>query len=183
MGDITLLIERARNGDGDALGALFAQLYPELRRIAHTRLRRGLADPEFGTTALVHECFVKLCDTRRLAASDRQHFMAYVATTMRSIVVDIARHRASARQGGDAVHVTLDDDQGSVDVAGEDEILRVHEALQELAELEPRLVQLVEMRYFSGLGDAEIAAALDVTDRTVRRDWHKARVLLAAALG
>lgn len=182
MGDITLLIERARNGDGKALGALFEKLYPELRRIAHSRLRRGFPDPEFGTTALVHECFLKLCDTQRLSASDRQHFMAYVATTMRSIVVDIARNRASARHGGQALHVTLEDDQGGGDTAGEDEILRVHEALQELAELEPRLVQLVELRYFSGLGDTEIAAALDVTDRTVRRDWRKARVLLAAAL-
>lgn len=182
MGDITLLIERARGGDGSALGSLFELLYPELRRIAHTRLRRGFPDPELGTTALVHECYLKLCDTRRLSAGDRTHFMGYVATAMRSIVVDIARHRASARRGGGALHVTLDDEHEGGDTAGEDEILRVHEALQELAELEPRLVQLVEMRYFSGLGDAEIAAALDVTDRTVRRDWHKARVLLAAAL-
>jgi RNA polymerase sigma factor (TIGR02999 family) len=177
-----LLIERARGGDGSALSSLFELLYPELRRIAHTRLRRGFPDPELGTTALVHECYLKLCDTQRLSASDRTHFMAYVATAMRSIVVDIARNRASARRGGDALHVTLDDDQAQADTAGEDEILRVHEALQELAALEPRLVQLVEMRYFSGLGDAEIAAALDVTDRTVRRDWQKARVLLAAAL-
>ena len=182
MGDITLLIERARAGDGDALGALFEQLYPELRRIAHSRLRRSFSDPDLGTTALVHECFLKLCNSQRLAPSDRLHFMAYAATTMRSIVVDIARNRASARRGGAAAHVTLDDDQGSSDAAGEDEILRVHEALQELAELEPRLVRLVEMRYFSGLDDAEIAAALDVTDRTVRRDWRKARALLAAAL-
>jgi len=182
LGDITVLIERAREGDGSALSSLFERLYPELRRIAHTRLRRGFPDPELGTTALVHECYLKLCDTQRLSASNQAHFMGYVATAMRSIVVDIARNRASARRGGDVLHVTLDDDQAQADAAGEDEILRVHEALQDLAELEPRLVRLVEMRYFSGLGDAEIAAALDVTDRTVRRDWQKARVLLAAAL-
>jgi RNA polymerase sigma factor (TIGR02999 family) len=100
---------------------------------------------------------------------------------MRSIVVDIARAKATARRGGDAVHVTLDDELHGA-LAGEDEILRVHEALKEIDRLDRRLVQLVEMRYFVGLSDAEIAAALDITDRTVRREWQKARMLLAEAL-
>ena len=85
------------------------------------------------------------------------------------------------RRGGGAVHVTLDDDQGG-DAAAENEILNVHEALQQMAQLDPRLVRLVEMRYFAGMSDLEIAAALAVTDRTVRRDWQKARLLLAEAL-
>jgi RNA polymerase sigma factor (TIGR02999 family) len=181
MGDITQLIARAREGDRNALDSLFAAVYPDLRRIAHMRLRRGFPDPDLGTTALVNECYLKLCDASRLEASDRAHFFAYSASAMRSIVVDIARARASERRGGGAVHVTLDDDLGG-DAAAESEILNVHEALQQMAQLDPRLVRLVEMRYFAGMSDLEIAAALDVTDRTVRRDWQKARLLLAEAL-
>ena len=182
MGDITRLIARAREGDHDALDDLFQAVYPELRRIAHTRLRRGFPDPDFGTTALVNECYLKLREADRVEAGDRAHFFSYTAAAMRSIVVDIARARASERRGGQAQHVTLDDEQGG-DRGAEDEIIRVHEALDEIGQLDPRLVQLVEMRYFAGMSDLEIAAALDVTDRTVRRDWQKARVLLAAALG
>ena len=101
---------------------------------------------------------------------------------MRSIIVDIARAQASERRGGNALHVTLDDDLGGGDRAGEEQILRVHEALTEMAKLDARLARLVEMRYFGGMSDLEIAEALGVTDRTVRRDWQKARVLLASAL-
>jgi RNA polymerase sigma factor (TIGR02999 family) len=181
MGDITVLIAQARAGDRSALDSLFEAVYPDLRRIAHVRLRRGFPDPELGTTALVNECYLKLRDAQRLDASDRAHFFSYTASAMRSIVVDIARAKATERRGGNALHVTLDDelpgDQGS-----EDEILRVHEALEEIGQLDPRLVRLIEMRYFAGMSDPEIAAALDITDRTVRRDWQKARMLLAAAL-
>ncbi|MEO7056022.1 MAG: ECF-type sigma factor [Caldimonas sp.] len=181
MGDITVLIARARDGDHVALDELFAAVYPELRRIAHSRLRRGFPDPELGTTALVNECYLKLRDAHRVEASDRAHFFSYTASAMRSIVVDIARAKATERRGGDLRHVTLDTDIAG-DTAAEDEILRVHEALEEIGQLDPRLVRLVEMRYFAGMSDPEIASALDVTDRTVRRDWQKARLLLAAAL-
>lgn len=181
MGDITVLIERVRGGDRAAFDTLFEALYPEMRRIAHLRLRRGFPDPDLGTTALVHECYLKLRDARRLDASDRAHFLSYTATAMRSIIVDIARARATERRGSNAPHVTLDDDV-ALAPGGEDEILQVHEALAQVGKLDERLGQLVEMRYFGGLSDDEIAAALDVTTRTVRRDWHKARLLLAEAL-
>ena len=181
MGDITNLIARVRAGDRGALDSLFEAVYPELRRIAHTRLRRGFPDPDLGTTALVNECYLKLRDAQSLDSSDREHFFAYSAAAMRSIVVDIARAKATQRRGANAVHATLDD-QLPADRAAEDEILRVHEALEEIGQLEPRLARLVEMRYFVGMSDAEIAAALEVTERTVRRDWQKARILLAAAL-
>ncbi len=183
MGDITRLIARARGGDRTALDELFEVVYPDLRRIAHSRLRRGSPDPDLGTTALVNECYLKLRDSQRVEATDRAHFFSYMASAMRSIVVDIARHRASERRGGQALHVTLDDAQAdSASANGEDEILRVHEALEAVAQLDTRLVQVVEMRYFAGMTDIEIADALSITDRTVRRDWQKARVLLAAAL-
>jgi len=182
MGDITLLIQRAREGDREALDGLFHALYPEMRRVAHGRLRRGFPDPDLGTTALVHECYLKLRDAHRLDASDRAHFFAYAATAMRSIIVDIARARASGRRGANAVHVSFDDELDSADAVAADDILRVHEALQDIAALDERLARLVEMRYFGGMNDLEIASALDVTDRTVRRDWQKARLLLVAAL-
>jgi RNA polymerase sigma factor (TIGR02999 family) len=182
MGKVTTLLKRACNGDAAAMGELFQALYPELRRIAHIRLRHGFPDPDLGTTALVHECYLKLCDAQRLSATDRAHFLAYVATAMRSIIVDIARAKATERRGGNAPHVTLDQEQGAGDPSAEIEILQVHEALAQIGELDKRLVRLIEMRYFVGMTDPEIAQALDVTDRTVRREWRKARLLLAAAL-
>jgi RNA polymerase sigma factor (TIGR02999 family) len=182
MGDITLLIARARDGDRGALDDLFQALYPDLRRIAHQRLRRGFPDEDLGTTALVHECYLKLHGAERLDATDRAHFFAYAATAMRSIIVDIARAKATERRGGQALHVTLDDEQVFGDPGAEDQILRVHEALEEIGALDERLARLVEMRYFGGMTDPEIASALDITDRTVRRDWQKARLLLTAAL-
>jgi RNA polymerase sigma factor (TIGR02999 family) len=182
MGEITLLIQRAREGDRAAVDDLFQALYPEMRRIAHARLRRGFPDPDLGTTALVHECYLKLRDGHRLDAVDRAHFFAYAASAMRSIIVDIARAKGRQRRGANALHVTLDDDEAGGDAAAEEQILRVHEALEQVGQLDARLGRLVEMRYFGGMSDDEIASALDVTDRTVRRDWQKARLLLAEAL-
>ena len=182
MSDITALIARANNGDRPAVGAIFEQLYPELRRIAHARLTRHVRNTMLDTTMLVHECYLKFVQAERLNPSDRAHFVAYAATAMRSIIVDFARARSTERRGGDAAHLTRNTQIADSLPAGEDEIVRVDEALTDIARLDPRLVQVVEMRYFGGLNDLEIAAALGVTDRTVRRDWEKARLLLAAAL-
>jgi RNA polymerase sigma factor (TIGR02999 family) len=182
MGDITTLIARASGGDRAAVDAIFEQLYPELRRIAHARLTRHVRDTVLDTTVLVHECYLKFVQAERLSPTDRAHFLAYSASAMRSIIVDFARARTAERRGGDAAHLTLNTQLADSLPAGEDEILRVDEALADIARLEPRLAQVVEMRYFGGLNDLEIAAALGVTDRTVRRDWDKARLLLAAAL-
>lgn len=182
MGDITALIARANSGDRPAVDAIFERLYPELRRIAHSRLTRHMRDTLLDTTMLVHECYLKFVQAERLNPSDRAHFIAYSATAMRSIIVDFARARLTERRGGDAAHLTLNTQIADSLPAGEDEIVRVDEALAEIARLDPRLAQVVEMRYFGGLNDLEIASALGVTDRTVRRDWEKARLLLAAAL-
>ena len=183
MGDITELIREAHGGDAEALNRLFEAIYPDLRRIARARLRGRLAEADLGTTALVSECFLKMHAARRLDAPDRGRFFAYVAMAMRSIIVDIARAHASGRRGGDAEHVPLDDDDPPAsDPQAALEILRVHEALDEIAQHDARLSQLVEMRYFGGYEDEEIARALELSTRTVRRDWQKARLLLAAAL-
>jgi RNA polymerase sigma factor (TIGR02999 family) len=114
--------------------------------------------------------------------NDRAHFLAYTARAMRSIIVDFARGRLRERRGGDAVHQTLNTELIDGLPTGDDQIVQVHEALEELARRDPRLVQVIEMRYFVGLSEKEIADALALTERTVRRDWEKARLLLADAL-
>jgi RNA polymerase sigma factor (TIGR02999 family) len=182
MGDITQWIALARQGDRAAFDSLFEALYPELRRIAHARLARSARDTLVNTTALVHECYLKFAGAQRLTAEDRIHFLAYAATVMRSIVVDMARAARAARRGGDAAHVTLNTDVVEGVAQPEDEILDIDEALVGLARLDERLAKVVELRYFGGYSNTEIALALDVTERTVRRDWDKARLLLADAL-
>ena len=182
MGDVTQLIARAREGDRVAFDRLFELLYPELRRIAHGRLAHNVRDTLMDTTVLVHECYLKFSQAERLTPADRVHFLSYAATVMRSIVVDAARAGLAQRRGGDAEHVTLSTDIAEAAPAPEQEILDVHTALQEIAKLDPRLVRVVEMRYFGGMKDEDIAQALGLTDRTVRRDWEKARLLLSKAL-
>ncbi len=182
-GPITQLIIKAQGGDRSALDELFAAMYPELRAIARARLaphRRGtLVD----TTMLLHECYLKFLNAGQLTPSDRAHFVAYAATAMRSLIVDMVRSSQRERRGGDAEHLPIDTAMGEVLAQPEaDEVLDVDRALADLARLEPRLAQVVEMRYFGGLTETEIAQALGVTDRTVRRDWEKARLLLAHAL-
>lgn len=182
MGEVTLLIERAREGDREAFDQIFELLYSELRQIAHRRLARNGRDGIAETTALVNECFMKLVQRDSLAPSDRAHFLAYSATVMRSIIVDAARQARTDRRGGDAEHVTLGTDLLDSTIAAATEILDVHNALDALERVDARLAQVVKMRYFAGMEDAEIAEALGLSKRTVARDWEKARLLLADAL-
>ena len=182
MGDITEWIAQARQGDRGALNQIFDALYPELRRIARLRLSPHVRDSMLETTALVHECYLKLVGANRLGVDDRVHFLAYAATAMRSIIIDWARATRAERRGGGAGHVPLDTDNAGGVAQAEDEVLAVDEALASLAKLDPRLVAVVEMRYFGGMSDDEIGQVLGLTGRTVRRDWEKARMLLAHAL-
>ena len=179
---LTDLIRRAQDGDQAALRFVFDATYAELRGLARARLRKGSRNTLLDTTSLVHEAFLRFADAGRLHIGDRQHFLRYASHVMRSVIVDFEREKLAQRRGGDAVHVTLNSDIGDVTGNGESEILKVHEALEELAQHDARLVQVVEMRYFAGMTETEIAAALGVNDRTVRRDWQKARLLLADAL-
>ena len=182
MGEVTLLIGRARDGDRSALDRIFELLYPELRQIAHRRLALNARGEMIDTTALVNECYVKFSQREDMRPTDRSHFLAYSATVMRSIVVDAARMARTERRGSGAEHVTLDSALLATLPAPEDEILDVHAALEELSQIDPRLARVVEMRYFAGMGDAEIAEVLGLSTRTVSRDWDKARLLLAQAL-
>ncbi|MFM7626308.1 MAG: ECF-type sigma factor [Gammaproteobacteria bacterium] len=182
---MTQLLGRARSGDADALDAVFALMYPELRKVAHQRLAPHREKGLMQTTALVNECYLRFREAGRVAPEDRNHFMAYGSQVMRSIIVDLARRRLATRRGGEQRDLTLDTDLGDGamgDGMPEQEVLDIHDALEHLARLDERLAKVVEMRYFGGMDDAEIGAALGVTDRTVRRDWDKARVLLARVL-
>jgi RNA polymerase sigma factor (TIGR02999 family) len=167
-----------------AVQALFPALYQELRRLARSRLSGGGRHTLLDTASLVHEAFLRMQRDGGVALNDREHFMAYAAATMRSVVIDFVRKRSADRRGGDAQHITLDTRAAEeIGAASDDEILDVHRALETLAQVDARLVRVVEMRYFAGLTNDEIAAALGITDRTVRRDWERARLLLADLLG
>jgi RNA polymerase sigma factor (TIGR02999 family) len=182
MSEITALLQRINEGEAAARDTLFALLYPELRKLARSRLRRNETITVLDTTGLLHESYLRFSKSQKLAFEDRARFFAYAASVMRSVVVDEVRKRRAERRGGDAEHVALDTAVPDMAAGDEDQIMRVHEALAELSALDPRLAQVVEMRYFGGLTDIDIAAVLGVTDRTVRRDWDKARTLLFAAL-
>jgi RNA polymerase sigma factor (TIGR02999 family) len=162
---------------------MFPALYRELRRLARSRLSSGGRHTLLDTSALINEAYLRMQRDGGARFNDREHFLAYAATTMRNVVIDFVRRRSADRRGGGAEHITLDT-RSAAQLGGQDEeILAVHEALESLAQVDPKLVQLVEMRYFAGLTDAEIGAALGVTDRTVRRHWERARLLLAEMLG
>lgn len=181
--NLTELIHRAQAGDAGAVNALFEATYPELRRLARARLRAGGRNTLLDTTSLVHEWYVRFVSSGRIRIEDRVHFMRYAGRTMRAVIVDFARRRASAKRGGGVVRLALGTDGVEPAADGAEEILRVHEAVEALARMAPRIAQVIELRYFAGLTEAEIGEALGLADRTVRRDCEKARLLLAEALG
>jgi len=183
MSELTLLLHAARDGDAQAAGEAFSLVYGELRRLARARLRQHRTMTLLDTTALVHETYLKLVGTEGVPVEDRHHFFAYASRVMRSVIVDYARTRATERRGGDAEHVVLDTLLSGQIAAPENDALRVHEALDVLEQADPRLAQVAEMRFFGGLTEPEIAEALGLSERTVRRDWEKARLLLLAAMG
>ncbi len=164
-----------------ALESLWEGLYPDLKRLARARLRRTGKHTLLDTTGLVNDAYVRVAGAASLQQAAPGQFLAYAARAMRSVVIDLVRERQALRHGGDMDRITLN--TAVIEGAQEDaEPLRVDEALRELAKLEPRLSQVVEMRYFGGFTEAEIGEAIGVTERTVRRDWEKARLLLRAML-
>jgi RNA polymerase sigma factor (TIGR02999 family) len=182
MSDITFLLKAAAEGDRQSADQAFALLYADLQRLAHSRMRRSGSMTMLDTTALVHESWLRFQGAGEAAFADKQHFMGYAARVMHSVVVDFVRARRAARHGGDVEHVTLNTALGDVLSQRDDEILLVDEAMQQLAVADRRLHDVVELRYFGGLSEAEIGAILGVTERTVQRDWRKARLFLSAAL-
>ena len=134
------------------------------------------------TTSLLHESYLRLVGAQVAAGVDRAHFFAYAARVMRSVIVDFARARMAERRGGEAERLVLDTGIAATFAAPDNDVLRVHEALEVLAKADERLARVVELRYFGGLTEPEIAQVLGTSERTVRRDWEKARLLLLAAL-
>ena len=175
--EISQLLSRANANEPGARDALFATAYGELRKMARARLFDGGRNTYLDTTALVHESYLRFTASGQLRSDDRRAFFAYASRVMRAVIVDAVRERQAERRGGDLQRVTLNTEcQDSA--AGEEEMLGVNEALYVMARAEPRLAQVVEMRYFGGYTECEIAQALQVTERTVRRDWQKAKLLL-----
>lgn len=179
--DITDLLLAWRAGDAGAVDRLFPIVYEELRRIAHHQLGRERPDHTLGTTALVHEAYLKLVDQTRAQWTDRTQFFAVSARAMRRILVDYARRHRALKRGGERARIDLEDLALGVDVRA-DILVALDEALVRLAEVEERLSRVVECRFFGGLTEDETAQVLAVTPRTVRRDWVKAKTWLYQAL-
>ena len=176
---VTLLLAQARAGEAGAFDRAFALVHEQLRAIAHHQLRKraGVRDQMLCTTALVNETWMKLVRAGA-AATDREHFLPMSARAMRMIVVDEARRLLSAKRGGNQLRITLDEGREEAQACGADELIALDAAMRRLSETDPRLAQVVEWRYFAGMTESEIAAQLGVTERTVRRDWRKARAFL-----
>src|SRR5262249_13674311 len=170
------VLTASRQGDSDAFSAAFEAAYHELRRLARGQLRRLRPGQTLTTTALVHEAFVKLV-RRPVETRDRAHFFSLAARAMRQILVDYARRRGSLRRGGDRRPTTFDGESIPVETVVE-EMLGIDRALTRLYALDERLARVVEWRFFGGMSEEEVAEALGVTARTVRRDWEKARAFL-----
>jgi RNA polymerase sigma factor (TIGR02999 family) len=158
-----------------------ARTYQELRVIAHRRILARDRGGTLSTTALVHEAYLKLVDQSRSEWRDRSHFLALASLAMRHVLVDRARERIALKRGGVRRQVTLNEDVMLVENQP-DTLLQIDDALERLGELEPRLAQVVECRFFGGLTETDTAEVLGVTLRTVQRDWVKARVLLRRVL-
>jgi len=177
-GDVTRLLNEAREGDEHALGRVLPLVYDELRRMAHREMGREASDHTLHATELVHEVFLKLSAGDRFAPENRPHLMAMACRAMRQLLVDHARSRKARKRGGDWKRTTLSDGVGDWDRSPE-ELIALDRAM---GELDPRQRQVVECRFFGGMEECEIAQALGVSDRTVRRDWVKARAWLYARL-
>lgn len=178
-GEITQLLVAYSAGEPSAFDRLLPLVYEELRLAAHRQLRRRRPGQTLDTTALVHDAYLKLIDHQRAGWRDRNHFMAVATLAMRQILVDHARRRAAEKRGGGEEMVTLEEGRMGGPADGRAiEILALDQALNHLAELDERLAKLVELRFFGGLSVEETAEVLDVSVRTVKRDWRKARAFL-----
>ncbi|MEM7203255.1 MAG: sigma-70 family RNA polymerase sigma factor [Planctomycetota bacterium] len=180
--DPTQLLQAAAAGDREALGALLPVFYDELRRLAAAQMRRERGEHTLQPTALVHEAWLRLLGSPPGAITDRAHVFGVAAEAMRRVLVDHARSRAAAKRGAERQRVTFADLQIASEDPGHD-LIALDEALDRLAALEPRAARVVELRYFAGMSVEETAAALVVSEPTVKRDWAYARAWLEVELG
>lgn len=181
-GQITRLLQRHRAGEDAAFDELVSLVYDHLRRVARGQLARRAPFETLSATSLVHEAYVQLRDEHGVDWQDRAHFFAISARAMRRILVDRARQRCALKRGQGASPVPLRDDDFPIEAQAE-RVLAVDQALTSLGQVEARLAQLVECRYFGGMTDDETATALGVSVRTIQRDWIRARAWLLKTLG
>lgn len=175
--EVTQLLKAARDGDTGALDRLLPIVYQELRHLARRQLRAERAGHTLQTTGLVHEAYLKLVDQRGVEWQGRAHFLGVAARAMRQVLIDYARRRGAVKRGGGWTRTTLDNERLPVEFPVE-ELLALNDALDRLNDIDRRLRQVVECRFFCGMTEEEIAEVLDVTPRTVQRDWVKARAWL-----
>ena len=176
-GAVTALLERARRGDAAAEAELVPLVYADLRRAAEQLLRRERKGHTLQPTDLVHEGYLKLVGGEASNAQSRRHFVAIAARAMRQVLVDHARKRGAAKRGAGQVEVRVTNADAGIDVDLA-ELIALDDALERLGKRNPRLPRVVELRFYAGLGDDEIAEVLGVTSRTVQRDWATARAWL-----
>jgi RNA polymerase sigma factor (TIGR02999 family) len=177
-GEVTRLLALAGTGDRGAIDHLFPRVYGELRRMARLQLGRSAGAITIEPTGLVHEAYMKLARGGAIQAEGRAHFLAIAGRAMRQVLVDRARSRGARKRGGGAMAVTLMDGHSAVEMDPA-RMLALNDAIEAL---EPRQRQVVEARFFAGLEEREIAELLGVSERTVRRDWVKARAWITRAL-
>jgi RNA polymerase sigma factor (TIGR02999 family) len=178
---VTHLLTDWRNGDQTALDRLLPLVYDELHRIAARYMRGERRRNTLQTTALVNEAYMRLADYKRMQWQDRAHFFAVAAQAMRRILIDFARARQNLKRGGDAERVSFDEGILATSTNGTD-LLALNEALEQLAMMNARQARVVELRYFGGLNEEEVAHVLGIAPRTVRSDWRLARAWLYKTL-
>lgn len=180
--EITELLEQWSDGNQTALDKLYPLIYEELRRLARSYMRRERKGHTLQTTALINEAYVRMVDQKNVRWRNRTHFFAISAQIMRRILVDHARRYLYNKRGGGAQRVSLDETM-IVAVDRSEEVLMLDEALSNLARMDLRRSQVVELRYFAGLNNEEIASVLNISENTVMRDWNLARAWLYQQLG
>ncbi len=180
-GDVTQLLLQLKDSDVRALDALFTRVYGELRRLAQAKLRHERDSHTLGATALVHEAYLKLVNQDRVDWTNRAHFFAVAARAMRQILIDHARRAVADKRGGRASIVTLTEN-GVAQAMPNEDLLALDEALQRLRGLNERQSRVVELRFFGGMQDSDIAEVLDVSVPSVRRDWRLARAWLSTEM-
>ena len=180
-GEITNLLRAWSGGDHAALDRLAEHVYPELRRMARRYMKNERPANTLQSTALVPEVYLRLVHVRKIDWCERSQFYAMAAQMMRRILVDAARARGSQKRGGSAMTVDIDD-VAVLSPVRDHSVLALDEALTAFSRLAPRQARVVELRYFGGLTEAEIVAALDISPRTIRRDWDFAKAWLSREL-
>ncbi len=174
---VTQLLAEMRQGDEGATARLYSVLYPEIKRLARSRLYAAGGVTSLNTTALVNEGFLRMAEREGMAGESRAQFFAYVGKVLRSVVLDHLRSEGAEKRGGDHVHVTLSQAE-SIAGSGRDDWFLLDHALEKLKDIDAGLYELVELRYFVGMTVADIAALRNVSTRTIDRDWVKAKSLL-----